>query len=53
MEKTGRLIKLSCRARVLGNFRYLFVLADTISGWRAAFSTRNETSAEVAKAVLK
>ena len=40
-------------ARVLGIFRDLLALENTISGWTEAFPTRTEMTAEVAKASLK
>ena len=40
-------------ARVLGIFRDLLALENTVSGWKEAFPARTETAAEVAKALLK
>ncbi|TEA34149.1 hypothetical protein DBR06_SOUSAS2710007, partial [Sousa chinensis] len=46
-------INFTVMPRVLGNFRYLLVLVDTISEWIEAFPARTEMAAEVAKALLK
>lgn len=40
-------------ARVLGIFRDLLALENTVSGWKEAFPARTEMTAEVAKALLK
>ena len=40
-------------ARVLGIFRDLLALDNTVSGWKEAFPARTEMTAEVAKALLK